>query len=533
MIFEEGQSPHEAEHETDWRDFAGIFVEGFESWSRAMGGAASDENRLKVFAFACAEAVSYVGKGLAKPDAIDALFDMAHEHGLVEKAGADKVNEIIAKAFEPPAAANGNGQDHHETEDPSAGMGPQPEPSQSKQQQRAGPLPLVQAFPINEVAIPRRQWLIPGLLLREHLTVLVAPSGSGKSLLTLQVGMAMAAGVEWSGWRPRGELRILVVNAEDDTNELRRRLAASLYKMDFSEDARALLVDRFLIVDNPDGVVLAKFDNRTKTLVRTPLMDELIRTINGHGVDCVFVDPFAETFEGDENSNSELKWAGMLWREVARRTHAGICLVHHTKKYASGMAGDVDAARGASSLIGIARIVSTLFPMTTREAEMLGIQEIERNAYLRYDDAKANLNLKSGFAKWFKKETVLLHNEGDDLPGDQVGVLIPWKPTDPLAQIPDEKIFDFFKAVDVGMRDSHGVPTGELYTFHSRKASEHEMGRYLGTFAAEFFGLELTVILAIIKKWQEYKRLYEVDYMSKAQRKVRKGVHSELWERRE
>jgi len=529
MIFEEGQSPHEAEHETDWRDFAGIFVEGFESWSRAMGGAASDENRLKVFAFACAEAVSYVGKGLAKPDAIDALFDMAHEHGLVEKAGADKVNEIIAKAFEPPVAANGNGQDHHETEDPAAGMRPQPEPSQSKQQQRAGPLPLVQAFPVDEASIPVRQWLIPGFLLREHLTVLVAPSGSGKSLLTLQVGIAMAAGMEWSGWRPRGELRILVVNAEDDTDELRRRLAASLYKMDLTEDARALLVDRFLIVDNPDGVVLAKFDNRTKTLVRTPLMDELIKTINGHGVDCVFVDPFAETFEGDENSNSELKWAGMLWREVARRTHAGICLVHHTKKYASGMAGDVDAARGASSLIGIARIVSTLFPMTQKEAETLGVKEIERNAYLRYDDAKANLNLKSAFCRWFKKETVTLGNERDGLPGDQVGVLMPWKPADPLAAITEEQIIDFFREVDIGPRDSKGAPTGELYTFHSRKPKEHEVSRYIGTFAAEFLRMELQPAIGIVKKWQDNKRLFEVDYESPGQRRVRKGVRSELW----
>src|SRR5215472_5494935 len=125
MIFEETPE-HEDQHEPDWKDYAGIFVEGFESWSRAMAGATSEENRLKVFVFACTEAVSYVGKGLAKPDAIDALFDMANEHGLVEKAGADKVNEIIAKAFAPPAQPNGNGQ-YHETEDPGAGMeAPQP-----------------------------------------------------------------------------------------------------------------------------------------------------------------------------------------------------------------------------------------------------------------------------------------------------------------------------------------------------------------------------------------------------------------------
>ena len=50
-------------------------------------------------------------------------------------------------------------------------------------------------------------------------------------------------------------------------------------------------------------------------------------------------DPFAETFEGDENSNSEVKFVGILWREVARKTKAAMWLVHHTKKYAGSMAG--------------------------------------------------------------------------------------------------------------------------------------------------------------------------------------------------
>ena len=98
--------------------------------------------------------------------------------------------------------------------------------------------------------------------------------------------------------------------------------------------------------------MLAKFDARSKSLIRTPLFEQLVTTIIKNKIDILFVDPFAETFEGDENSNSELKWACMLWREVALRTNTAVCLVHHTKKYASGMAGDVDAALSVVRVFG-------------------------------------------------------------------------------------------------------------------------------------------------------------------------------------
>src|SRR5262245_16783081 len=68
----------------------------------------------------------------------------------------------------------------------------------------------VLVLPINEQAIPVRDWIIPGLFLRRHVTVLVAPSGSGKSLLTLQLGLSCAQGRPWAGWLPRKRERVLV-----------------------------------------------------------------------------------------------------------------------------------------------------------------------------------------------------------------------------------------------------------------------------------------------------------------------------------
>src|SRR5262249_10779043 len=221
-------------------------------------------------------------------------------------------------------------------------------------------------IPIDETKISARNWIVPGLLMRRQVTVLVAPSGSGKSLLTLQLSLACGQGIAWAGWHPRGAYKSLIVNSEDDQDEMSRRLAAALHVMPLIQQDS--LRNRLAFVDQTNDAIIAKFDVRSKTLVRTPLVEMLIATIVQNSFDIIVVDPFAETFEGDENSNSELKWAGIIWREVARRTNAAVLLVHHTKKYATGMAGDVDAARGAGALIGIARIVSTLFPMTEKEA---------------------------------------------------------------------------------------------------------------------------------------------------------------------
>ena len=362
--------------------------------------------------------------------------------------------------------------------------------------------------------------------MRRHVTVLVAPSGSGKSLLTLQLGLASAKGKSWAGWFPRGKFQVFVVNSEDDIDEMRRRLAAAVRAMEYDQNE---LSDSFVLADESYEVVLAKFDARSKSLIRTPLFEQLVATTIKNKIDILFVDPFAETFEGDENSNSELKWACMLWREVARRTNTAVCLVHHTKKYASGMAGDVDAARGASALIGVARIVATLFPMTPAEAELMQVPEEQRVHYLRFDDAKANLNLKSPFARWFRKESFALANATADLPADDVGALVPWSPPGIMDGISEPRIQEFFARVDAGLLDSDGLPSGEFYTFSPAK-KEGEASRYIGDFVKSFFKIaEQARAAKIVALWKENHRLVEADYTSPKQRKSRKCVHSERW----
>lgn len=333
----------------------------------------------------------------------------------------------------------------------------------SEEEAEAPPLSVSAVFPIDEAAIPRRKWLIPGLLMRGHVTAAAVTMGADQNVLK----------------------------------------------------------DYVFLADNPHNIVIAQFDAHTKTMVATPFQEKVIEILIEKKIDVVWVDPFAETFAGDENSNNDLKWAAVLWREVARRTGAAVILVHHTKKYASGnMAGDADASRGAGALIGIVRVIVTIFTMTKEEAELMEIPEEQRHRYIRFDDAKANYSLVTGVARWFYKQTYTLKNAGTFIPGDDVGVLVPWEPPGLFAGVSLEMINAFYDKVNAGILDENGKPTGEYYTLHKTSGEE----RWLGTVIQEELHCDEARAKKILKHWKDKNVLDEFEYKDPIQYKKRKGV---------
>jgi hypothetical protein len=388
----------------------------------------------------------------------------------------------------------------------------------------ATPIAVHAAFPIDAATIPPRRWSVPGLLLCGSVSILVAPPGSGKSLLTLQMAIAVAAGVSWGGWQPRGRQKVLVINSEDDLDEMKRRLVVAAREMGIAQSQLDGWLD---VAENPESIIIAKTDSRTKTVVKTPLSADLILTIKANGYGLVVVDPFAETFQGDENSNSEVKWAGVAWREVARLCGIALWLVHHTKKYAAGMAGDPDASRGGGAMVGIARVVGTLFTMTEDEADGMEVDPERRADYVRYDDGKANYSRK-GEVRWFEKVSRDVGNATAFLPGDEVGVLLSWKPPDEMEGITVADLNAALDVIDKGLVDERGNATGQHY---APRASGADSKRWVGHALEKLLGCSNKAAKKLTRKWIKNGTLDVFDYFDPVLRKDRKGVRSVLTKR--
>ena len=63
-----------------------------------------------------------------------------------------------------------------------------------------------------------------------NVTMLAGDGGAGKSLLSLQLAVAVATGGSWIGFRPKAG-SVLFVSAEDEIEELHRRLASQLFRV--------------------------------------------------------------------------------------------------------------------------------------------------------------------------------------------------------------------------------------------------------------------------------------------------------------
>ena len=89
--------------------------------------------------------------------------------------------------------------------------------------------------------------------------------------------------------------------------------------------------------------------------------------------------------------------------------------------------------------------------MSEKDAERLGILPEERHRWVRLDDAKANLALASGQARWFERVSVTIAN------GEEVGVLVPGDPAAASPQRASDEAIEaaLVKAIGEAWRANH------------------------------------------------------------------------------
>lgn len=277
---------------------------------------------------------------------------------------------------------------------------------------------------IDPSKIPPRQWLYDRHYVRKFLTATISASGVGKSSHALLDAVSMASGRNLLTGTTIRPVRVWYWNGEDPQEELQRRIAAIALHYGLGE---ADLAGRLFIDNGRDTRIKVAIDDRQRGItLNRPDIDSVMEMLGRHAIDVCLFDPFVSIHAVPENDNGAIDMVAKALAGVADHCDCAIETIHHVRKGNGGAELTVEDARGASSLIGAARSVRVLNPMTRDEAAKADIVPNERRLYFRIDNGKANMAPPAGAASWRRLVGVGLGNGTAAYQEDQVGVVTAW-----------------------------------------------------------------------------------------------------------
>jgi hypothetical protein len=364
---------------------------------------------------------------------------------------------------------------------------------------------------------PPRGWLLGNTFCRTFLSSVIGAGGSGKTALRYAQALSLATGRKLTDEHVFQRCRVLIVSLEDDANELRRRIRAARlhYKIPLSE-VRGWL---FLAAPGAKAGKLMTTDERRRAVIGK-LGANLEATIIARKIDLVMLDPFVKSHSVEENLNSAIDGVAQMLTDLATKHNIAVDAPHHVRK-GQMEAGDAEAGRGASALIAAARLVYTVLPMSTEEAQAFGIKPEDRRDHIRVDSGKVNITKASRSAKWFHLVSVPLGNATALYPaGDEVQTVEPWSPPDAWTGTTSIGLNAILNDIERGMTDEDGNPTGRRYS-NAPRASDRAVWPVVQKHYPEKTEGQCRTI---IHKWLETKLLYPEDYDDPVDRKPRKGL---------
>jgi hypothetical protein len=278
--------------------------------------------------------------------------------------------------------------------------------------------------------IPPRQFLYGRRLIRKNISASIGAGGRMKTSFALfeAVEMACARNLTTGEPLPGGPLRSLILNAEEDQDELDRRLAVVCLRYGVTE---ADLSGRLFVRSVRDRPLrLATLTKAGVAELNAAALGELEALIRHAKADVFMLDPWVSFHAVRESDNPDMD---LVIKQglgtIASRTNSAGDVCHHPGKSKPGQAeNSVEDARGASAILWAVRSARVFNFMTPQEAERLGIAEDMRRLHVRISNGKANMG-PIGKAEWVKIELENLPN------GDEIACATRWKPPDPFVGV--------------------------------------------------------------------------------------------------
>ena len=241
---------------------------------------------------------------------------------------------------------------------------------------------------------PARCWLVNEVIPAGIVFQMVAPGGTGKTMASLQLGVACATGLPFAGiWEVREAGPVLMLLGEDDENELHRRIAniADHIAQDNAEAMKRLGENLYIkYVIGEDCLLTTATESRE--VAHTPLVDRLILTAQQiPGLKLIVIDPASRFRGGEENVATDTTRFIQALERVTQATGATLMLIHHTNKASmTASAASQGAARGSSALTDGVRLQINLATLNKETNKPYRLPEGELKGYVTLSITKTN-----------------------------------------------------------------------------------------------------------------------------------------------
>ena len=186
-------------------------------------------------------------------------------------------------------------------------------------------LPVIDVLQLEGRQVPERQWVVPNRIPARNVTLLSGDGGVGKSILTLQLAMAVRLGRDWLGALVTEPGHALVLCAEDDKDELHRRLAliAAHYLVTFAQ------LGGFYILPMAGQDALMAVPNRAGVIEPTKLYGQFVASACDIKPSLIVIDNAADVYAGNENDRAQVRGFIGLMRQMAITANAAVVLTSH------------------------------------------------------------------------------------------------------------------------------------------------------------------------------------------------------------
>lgn len=275
---------------------------------------------------------------------------------------------------------------------------------------------------------PARRWLLEqdnpedegastrGWLPRGKVGMLAAGGGVGKTMALVSLAISVATGRKWFGLTVGSTGRVLLALAEEDLEEVQRRIFHAAHRLRLTEAERERVVELIVIAPLAGTMVALLERDGAGNVLTSALHADLVQVLNAaEDWALVVLDPLARWagIDGENDNALATRFVETVETLVRAPGAPTVLVAHHTSK-AARREGDstASAARGASALTDGMRWVATMVPGTIGKLRTVRI-EVAKSNYSHPGDPIDLVREDNGALSLLPKEAMRAEVERD------------------------------------------------------------------------------------------------------------------------